>query len=88
MRADPPLAAIVLHLRLNKVVLQSREYSLSVRQRQPDRRNRAFSRVATAGADFVRAHGAVARGQLHHDVPLHSIPPTGRFRPGPYHSQV
>ena len=35
MRADPPLAAIVLRLRLNKVVLQSREYPLSVRQRSP-----------------------------------------------------
>jgi hypothetical protein len=36
----------------------------------------------------VRAHGAVARGQLHHDAPLHPIPPTGRFRPRPYHPQV
>jgi hypothetical protein len=88
MRADPPLPAVFLRLRLNKVLLQFRQCPFSVRQRQPDPCSRAFGRVAATRADFVRAHGALARGQLHHDAPLHPIPPTGRFRAGLYHSQV
>ena len=71
MRADPPLPAIFLCLSPNKVILQSGECPFSVRQAQPDRCSRAFGCVAAAGADFVRAHDAVARRQLHYDAPLH-----------------
>jgi hypothetical protein len=43
---DPPETMITIHLRSNKVVLQSREHPLSIHQRQPDRCSRAFARVA------------------------------------------
>ena len=88
MRAAPPLAAIFLGLRPNKVVLQSRQCPFSVRERQADRPRRAFNCVAAARADLVRPDDAVAPGQLHHDPPLHPAPPVGRYQPDPYHPQV
>jgi len=43
MRAAPPLAAIFVGLSPNKVVLQSRECSFSIREHQADRRPEAAS---------------------------------------------
>jgi hypothetical protein len=34
-----------------------------------------------AGADFMHVYSAVAPDQLHHDTPLHPIPPTGHCGP-------
>jgi hypothetical protein len=52
MTATPPLAAIFLGLRSNKVVLQSRQCPFSIRERQAERRRRAFIGVAAARADL------------------------------------
>jgi len=65
----------------NNLVLQRRQDLLAVRQRHPDRCRRALGCVAAAGADFMRVYSAVAPDQLHHDTPLHPIPPTGHCGP-------
>jgi len=73
MRAYPPLPAIFLRLRLNKVLLQSRQCP--------------FSLLPPVLISCVRTVPSLAV-QLHPDAPLHPIPPTGRFRPRPYQPQV
>jgi hypothetical protein len=73
MRAYPPLPAIFLRLRLNKVLLQSRQCP--------------FSLLPPVLISCVRTVPSLAV-RLHPDAPLHPIPPTGRFRPRPYQPQV
>jgi hypothetical protein len=68
--ASPPPAAMILHLCLNEMVLQSSEHELSLRQRQPDGPARLFV-TRRAAANLVSAHGPIRPGHLQHDPPLH-----------------
>ena len=86
--SSSPLAAIFLGLRPNKVILQSRQCSFSVREHQADRPRRAFACVAAARADLLQPDDTVAPGQLHHDPPLHPASPVSRSQPDRYHPQV
>jgi hypothetical protein len=64
---------MILRLHLNQMVLQSGEYELSLRQRQPDGPGRIRVNRRTP-ANLVNAGGPICPDQLHHHPSLHPAP--------------
>jgi hypothetical protein len=64
---------MILRLGLNKMVLQSSEHELSLRQREPNGSRRIFVN-RRAATNLVNADGPIRPDYLHDDPPLHPAP--------------